>query len=277
MGFQTVASGSHATAMNRNTIASGKNATAMGMFNEAQSYVETVIGAYNLKRAPGQFEPNEWNPTDPLFVIGNGTGDSSRSNALTVWKNGNLFVEGDQTIFGDLLISGVPYRPGGGSWINSSDARLKTINGPYRAGLEAISALEPVRFHYKDDNARGHDSQPEYVGFSAQHVQQFIPEAVSEGDDGYLDLDMHAINVALVNAVKELKAQNKALQAQLVALRDSAHKQQAQIAALGKDNDQLRAMQTRLAAIESWLADTGNRQRRCGKIAVAGQALSPQN
>jgi cell division protein FtsB len=52
------------------------------------------------------------------------------------------------------------------------------------------------------------------VGFIAQEVQKIFPEAVSEGADGFLDFNMHAINVALVNAIKELKAENDKLKAE---------------------------------------------------------------
>jgi len=51
-------------------------------------------------------------------------------------------------------------------------------------------------------------------------VQRVFPEAVSEGPDGYLDFNMHPVNVALVNAVKELKAENETLRAENMAMRE---------------------------------------------------------
>ncbi len=74
---------------------------------------------------------------------------------------------------------------GGGSWSNSSDARLKDITGEYSKGLDAIKKLSPVTFYYKEDNPRGLSSDQEYVGFVAQEVQEVLPEAVSKGLDGY--------------------------------------------------------------------------------------------
>jgi len=44
--------------------------------------------------------------------------------------------------------------------------------------------------------------------------------AVSEAEDGYLDFNIHAINVALVNAIKELKAENDNLKAENSALKN---------------------------------------------------------
>jgi hypothetical protein len=71
---------------------------------------------------------------------------------------------------------------------------------------------------YKEGNARNLPSKEEQIGFVAQEVRQIFPEAVTEATDGYLDFNMHAINVALVNAVKELKSENDELKARLTKL-----------------------------------------------------------
>lgn len=122
------------------------------------------------------------------------------------------------TVNGDFLITGAAYKPGGGSWSASSDARLKDLHGAFKRGLNEILGLKPVYFNYSEGNARKHSSDVEYVGFVAQDVQPLLPEAVSEGKDGYLNLDMHIINVALVNAVKEqqvlLNGQQKQIETQ---------------------------------------------------------------
>ena len=104
---------------------------------------------------------------------------------------------------------------GGNTWKTSSDERLKDIAGEYSQGLNEIVRLRPVTFYYKKDNPRGLPSEDENIGFIAQEVQEVFPEAVSEGPDGYLDFNMHPVNVALVNAVKELKAENEALREEI--------------------------------------------------------------
>jgi septation ring formation regulator EzrA len=71
----------------------------------------------------------------------------------------------------------------------------------------------------KRDNPRKLDSTIEQVGFVAQEVQKIFPEAVTQAEDGYLDFNMHEINVALVNAVKELKAENDLLKNRLEKLK----------------------------------------------------------
>ncbi len=104
---------------------------------------------------------------------------------------------------------------GGTTWINSSDERLKDITGKYERGLDEILSLRPVTFYYKESNPRGLPSTEENIGFIAQEVRDVFPEAVCKGKDGYLDFNMHPVNVALVNAMKELKVENDELRKEI--------------------------------------------------------------
>lgn len=248
--------------MGYSTAAGGDYSTATGFNTSAGSYAELAIGANNTRVFNSR---TEWVDTDRLFVIGNGRSDVDRSDAMVVLKNGYVGLGVRFPSYQLELSADRAAKPGTNTWTVASDERLKDIAGPYQsAGLAAIAALQPVRFHYKPDNARGYDPQLEYVGFIAQAVCEVIPEAVSEAPDGYLDFDMHAVNVALVNAVKELKAQNEVQQARidaleaenalLAVLQDLAQEQQAQIAALQQDNAELRAMQARLSILEAGMA-----------------------
>jgi len=87
MGYLSTASGDFSTAMGFLSIASGFNSTAMGNRITAKSAYETVIGIYNTIYTPQ--DSLSWNASDRLFVIGNGTSEGNRSNALTMLKNGN--------------------------------------------------------------------------------------------------------------------------------------------------------------------------------------------
>jgi hypothetical protein len=113
---------------------------------------------------------------------------------------------------------------GGTSWATSSDLRLKNLTGDYTKGLSEITALQPVRYIYKKDNPRQLNSDLEQVGFVAQEVQKVFPEAVSEAEDGYLDFNIHPINVAMVNAIKELKLQNGELEREISDLKSRLEK-----------------------------------------------------
>lgn len=93
---------------------------------------------------------------------------------------------------------------GGTTWLAPSDERLKNINGIYEKGLKEIISLKPIRFTYKENNDWKLDPNAGQVGFLAQDVKEIFPEAVSESNDGFLLLNHHAINVAVVNAIREL-------------------------------------------------------------------------
>ena len=62
---------------------------------------------------------------------------------------------------------------------------------------------------------------------------------MSEGADGYLDFNMHAVNVAMVNAIQTLREQNLALEAQLQAQAVQFRTQQAQLQAQTAQIDDL--------------------------------------
>jgi hypothetical protein len=89
MGYGTSA-GDYGTAMGFQSNAYGAISTAIGYNSNAYSYFETVIGANNTVYTPGGAEI--WNPTDRLFVIGNGIDAGQRSNAMVVLKNGNTGI-----------------------------------------------------------------------------------------------------------------------------------------------------------------------------------------
>jgi hypothetical protein len=84
LGNYTTASGESSTSMGQGTTASGSCSTALGSATTAQCYGSLVIGRYNTLSGLS----TEWNFWDPVFVIGNGSSSTSRSNAMTVYKNG---------------------------------------------------------------------------------------------------------------------------------------------------------------------------------------------
>lgn len=107
---------------------------------------------------------------------------------------------------------------GGGIVLFVSDVRLKDIAGPYRAGLEQIMRLTPIRYRYKKNNAMGLKDEGLRVGFSAQEVGKVLPEAVTRNDRGYLVLNNDPILWAMFNAIKSLNFQNMSLRLRLEKL-----------------------------------------------------------
>jgi hypothetical protein len=155
---------------------------------------------------------------------------------------------------------GNAWKPGGGSWTATSDARIKSVTGDYASGLAAVEALRPVRFKYLGNDTRSPPSDEpdhvpdaerksprgaqrsdlvppypnsphyslavegrEFIGLVAQECEAGFPEIVSSRR-GYIDgverddvrdiADFNPIMFALVNAVKELSARVRTLEAQ---------------------------------------------------------------
>jgi hypothetical protein len=157
-----------------------------------------------------------------IFLGYNAGSDELGSNKLYIANSSTSspLIYGDYDlnyarINGDFYVTVEAYKPGGGEWVASSDIRLKNVLEPFKKGLTEVLGLNPVFYNYKEGNSRNLPSTNEYIGFVAQDVQQYIPEAVSTGKDGYLNLDMHVINVALVNAVKEQQRQIESQQEQI--------------------------------------------------------------
>lgn len=130
---------------------------------------------------------------------------------MTILSEGNVGI-GTLEPTHLLSVNGTAGKTDGGSWSVFSDRRLKDLHGSYDKGLTEILALQPVLFNYKANNPLDLPSDVEEIGLVAQEVQEIFPEAVKVSQNGYLDFNMHAVNVAFINAIKELKAENDNLQ-----------------------------------------------------------------
>jgi hypothetical protein len=124
----------------------------------------------------------------------------------------------------DFVSDGQAYKPGGGSWAAISDARLKEAIHPYTRGLAELRALRPVRYKYKKEYWAASDRH--FTGLIAQEVQDVVPEMVHPykfqaiGDKliDVLAVDPSDLTYMLINAVKELDAENQQLKARLAAV-----------------------------------------------------------
>lgn len=141
------------------------------------------------------------------------------SEVLNAGENGgakrivNVSQMGINTTFptATLSVNGDANKIGSTTWGTFSDIRLKDIQGNYLKGLQDICALHTITYHYKKNNILGWDSTQKQYGLIAQEVQHIFPEAVSTDKNGYLKLDVHPINMAVYNAIRELDVKNQIL------------------------------------------------------------------
>lgn len=155
-------------------------------------------------------------PTAKLEIDGNGSYDLLKINSASgipvfvVDESGNVGIGTDMQTY-ELVVNGDAAKPGGGSWLTWSDERLKSISGNYSKGLDDVLQLNPVVYSYRKDTPMNLPSEREYTGLIAQEVQKVFPESVTESEDGYLLLNMQSVNMAMINALKELKMENDLL------------------------------------------------------------------
>lgn len=159
------------------------------------------------------------NGNQQVLFTGSGSGASAAMSLSKLGASLSLNATNDFTFSG----SSNAYKTSGGSWTAISDARIKTVDGEYEAGLEAVLALRPVVYRYKGNHeALSHPYYPSYkqfVGLIAQEAEAVMPDLVTlhEGViDGQEVTDLRALDpsnlvYALINAVKELKAEIQAL------------------------------------------------------------------
>lgn len=105
-----------------------------------------------------------------------------------------------------------------GVCLGTSSARYKSDISKASAGLEKVAALEPVRFHYK--HGYGDDGVRWQYGFLAEEVAGVLPQLVDNDKEGRPNsVDYVGLIPFMVNAIKDLKAANDNLAAELHELK----------------------------------------------------------
>lgn len=148
---------------------------------------------------------------------------TSSTDRITILSGGNVGI-GTAAPTDLLSVNGNASKPGGGTWAVFSDERLKNIKGSFTTGLNAVMRLQPIRYEYKPQNALGIRMIGQHIGFSAQNVQQVIPEAVSQTEGGYLTVNNDPIIWAMLNAIKEQQAEIEKLKTEVRRLRATSRR-----------------------------------------------------
>jgi hypothetical protein len=134
----------------------------------------------------------------------------------------------------------------------SSSLRYKTQIQSFNSGLALINQLRPVSFNWTAGGERD-------LGLIAEEVAEIEPLLVIHNEKGQVEgIKYDRINIALVNAVKELRAEKDVQISKLM----SEHA--TQMSALQKQNT---ALSERLAAIEKQLSGKVNKKPASLRIA----------
>jgi len=140
--------------------------------------------------------------------------------------SGNVIIGSSAIPSYKLQVNGSAAKPGGGSWSDSSDARLKKDVKTIENALDKINKLNPVNFEWI--NPEEHHNQNNISGFIAQEIKEVFPDFINEVNPVGKDKDIvgenekiYALTLSfkfdayLVKAIQELSQQNKELNERL--------------------------------------------------------------
>lgn len=263
-GMQALAMGSNSEALGTFSIAIGDGALAKAEKTIALGYWNVGVGAVNASTS-----------TTSLLEIGNGVNAGTRSNAFTILKNGHTGIglsdpqhrltvpvttqtvpDGDgigilntsTSNYWNLHMtntylrfsynnSTVAYIHSNGTYVQPSDARLKTAVTPSEPVLDRVNRLNVVQYAYQHD-----ENREMTVGLLAQETEPLFPELVIEDEaSDYLGINYSGLSVVAVKAIQEQQAMINEQQVHIESL-------EKQNAALEK---QYKALEQRLTDLEA--------------------------
>jgi hypothetical protein len=141
-----------------------------------------------------------------------------QSERMRIDSSGNLLV-GTASGSYKITCNGQPGANGYTAWTNYSDQRLKENIVDFKGGLKEVLSLKPRSFNYNELSGYDEETRARTVsGFIAQELMLVCPEMVGTTEiDGveYLDTNTSNLNLLLVKAIQELKAELDELKSQL--------------------------------------------------------------
>ena len=127
-----------------------------------------------------------------------------------------------------------------------SDARLKRNIKPFAPRLDKLERLQPVTWEWRTDEFPDlHLNLGRGSGLIAQEVEKSLPNLVSTDEHGFKAIDYSQLPLLLLEAVRELKAENDDLHTKLRDQETVAEAQRDQIVQLAS---QMRAVEAVLQA-----------------------------
>lgn len=125
-------------------------------------------------------------------------------------------------VAGNILATGDIYLSVCGVWLSPvvcSDIRYKKDIIPLKEILPDVMKLDGIRYNWrKDEFPDNYFNDRRQIGFIAQEVEKVFLEIVNTNDKGYKSIDYAKLTPVLVEAIKELKAENDHLKTEHIAI-----------------------------------------------------------
>jgi endosialidase-like protein/collagen triple helix repeat protein len=211
-----------------------------GYFTGGRNYFGGRVGMGTSSPA-AQLQIDSDVNTDPFRVRVDGiTKFAVKRNGSTA-VGSNLLPSFQLEVFG----TGTAGKPGGGSWSNSSDRRLKKNIRDLDGSLNQLLRLRGVTFEYKDPDAIN-ELHGTRIGMIAQEVEEVFPDWVGTSGLGYKMLTFRGFEALTVEALRELRQEKDS---QITTL-------ERKINMLDDENAVLQARLVRLEQLVNHLAST---------------------
>ena len=239
-GTQTSATGPESAAFGALSIASGSGSFAAGREAQAAGFYAMALG---LRTVAGANQSVVLGSDVTALAAATGTfmfGDRSTLNDMVGFSPNQFLVRaaGGTSFYSNAaLTAGVDLLPGAGSWSNVSDVNMKTRFSDLD-GEDVLVKL--ARMPVREWSYKAQDAAIRHVGPTAQDFRAAF--GLGESD----------VRISTVDADGVALAAARALEARTGRLRDAQTTQRDELAALRRDNADLRA---RLARLEQLLLE----------------------
>jgi hypothetical protein len=178
-------------------------------FGEAGIRIETPQNRWHFRM------DDDANNNIPDGALGLRSQDGA-TEVMTWNENGNIGI-GITSPTLKLSVNGNANKASGGtSWATWSDARMKTNVKPIYNALDKITSLRGVTFEWID---KENFDENIHMGVIAQEVEQVIPEWIITTENGYKMFQPEGFEGIIVEAIKQLKAENDSLKNEIEQLK----------------------------------------------------------
>jgi len=170
--------------------------------------------------------------TDSAFIsfhtqaTGGSFANAASNERMRITSTGNVGIGTSAPAYQLQLSLNSAAKPSSSLWTVVSDSRVKENIRDYTTGLEAILKIEPKLYDY--NGKAGFEKTKDNIGIIAQDMQDIMPETIKTyntklneddtEDTELLNFDGHAVTFALINAVKDLKAEIEELKNRIQTL-----------------------------------------------------------
>jgi hypothetical protein len=215
-GFSTISGGRNNITGNQNdpTLFSGEYSTISGgRQNLAQGHYSIIPGGH-LNSTLGDYSFAAGRRAKAVhngsFVWADGTNadfTSTGVNQFLIRAGGGVGIGTNNPGGFMFSVNGTAAKPGGGSWSNFSDKRLKRDIKQIEPGiLDHLLTLRGYTFEYLAHAIENRLALPgRQVGLIAQEVADVFPEWVDTDDEGYLYITERGTTALFIEALRELR------------------------------------------------------------------------